>query len=254
MKLFFREYGEGSPVIILHGLLGSNDNWLTQAKLMAPRYKVYTIDQRNHGQSPHDDAFDYQSMVDDLVEFLADRGLPQATLIGHSMGGKTVMNFALQHPEKVSKLVVVDIAPRAYNLEHYTLVEAMCELPLSSLKSRNDADTLLAEKVPEPDVRQFLLKNLQRSAEGGFSWKPNLPIIREKLGNVGVGLLDDGTYDKPTLFIRGARSAYIKDTDRDEIIRRFPKATLETLDTGHWVQAEKPQEFVEVVSRWLEGQ
>lgn len=252
MKLFFREYGEGLPVVILHGLLGSSDNWLTQAKLMSPHYKVFTIDQRNHGQSPHDDAFDYQAMVDDLVEFLADRGLAEATLIGHSMGGKTVMNFALQHPGKVSKLVVVDIAPRAYNLEHYTLVEAMCELPLPSLKSRNDADTLLAAKVPEPDVRQFLLKNLQRSAEGGFSWKPNLPVIREKLVNVGVDLLNNSTYDKPTLFVRGARSAYIKDSDWEGIIRRFPNAKLETLETGHWVQAEKPQEFVSLVSRWLE--
>lgn len=252
MKLFFREYGEGSPLVILHGLLGSSDNWLTQAKLLSPHYKLFVIDQRNHGQSPHDDAFNYGSMVDDLLEFLDDHGLSDPVLIGHSMGGKTVMNFALLHPERVSKLVVVDIAPRAYDLEHYALVNAMSELPLPELKSRQDADAALAPKVPEPDVRQFLLKNLQRTAEGGFSWKVNLPVIREKLQNIGVDLLSDGSFDKPTLFVRGARSKYIRDTDWSNIKVRFPAAALQTIDTGHWVQAEKPQEFVTLLTHWLE--
>ncbi|HTF18271.1 MAG TPA: alpha/beta fold hydrolase [Chryseolinea sp.] len=252
MKLFSREYGDGAPLIILHGLLGSSDNWLTQGKLLSPQFKIYAIDQRNHGQSPHDDAFDYQSMVTDLLEFLDANDLRDPVLIGHSMGGKTVMNFALQHPDRVNKLVVVDIAPRAYNLEHYALVNAMAELPLSELKSRNDADTLLAAKVAEPDVRQFLLKNLQRTAEGGFSWKVNLPVIREKLSNVGIDLLTSGTFDKPTLFIKGARSQYIKDTDWERIKTRFPAASLETLETGHWVQAEKPQEFVDLLVNWLQ--
>lgn len=254
MKLFFREYGEGTPIVILHGLLGSSDNWLTQAKLLSPKYKIYTIDQRNHGQSPHDDAFDYQSMVNDLLEFLDDRQLDDPILLGHSMGGKTVMNFALQHPDRARKLVVVDIAPRAYNLEHYALVDAMMGLQLQELNSRNEADAQLAARVSEPDVRQFLLKNLQRSAEGGFSWKVNLPVIQEKLANVGVDLLTNTTFDKPTLFIRGAKSAYIKDGDMDVIRRYFPSATLETIDTGHWVQAENPNEFVRVVSEWMQNE
>mgnify|MGYP005811983295 CR=1 FL=1 len=253
MKLFFREYGEGTPIVILHGLLGSSDNWLTQAKLLSPNYKIYMIDQRNHGQSPHDDAFDYQSMVNDLLEFLNDRQLDDPILLGHSMGGKTVMNFALQHPDRVSKLIVVDIAPRAYNLEHYALVDAMMGLQLQELKSRNEADTQLAAKVSEPDVRQFLLKNLQRSAEGGFSWKVNLPIIQEKLANVGVEPLTNNTFDKPTLFVRGAKSGYIKDGDMDVIRKYFPSAMLKTIDTGHWVQAENPNEFVRVVSEWVEN-
>ena len=251
MKLFFREYGEGIPLVILHGLLGSSDNWLTQAKLLSPHYKIYTVDQRNHGQSPHDDVFDYASMVDDLLEFLDEHNLTAPVLIGHSMGGKTVMNFALSHPERVSKLVVVDIAPRAYNLEHYKLVNAMIELPLTELKSRHDADAQLATKVSEADVRQFLLKNLQRKAEGGFSWKVNLRVIREKLANVGVDLIVEGNFDKPTLFIRGERSAYIRDSDWSAIKSRFPSASLETVDSGHWVQAEKPQEFVNLLTQWL---
>jgi esterase len=251
MKLFFREYGEGQPLIILHGLFGSCDNWLTQAKLLAPDYKVYTIDQRNHGLSPHSDDFDYTFMAADLLEFIDDHSINQPTIIGHSMGGKTAMNFALAYPDKLEKLIVVDIAPRAYNLEHYTIAEGLNAIDLSALTSRNDADVALSHYVPEADVRQFLLKNLQRKPEGGFSWKINLNVISEKLGNVGVDLQYQGTFEGSTLFIRGKRSNYVKDNDWTHIMEVFPSATLETMDTGHWVQAEKPLEFVELVSKWL---
>jgi esterase len=251
MKLFFREYGEGQPLIIIHGLFGSCDNWLTQAKLLAPHYKIYTIDQRNHGFSPHSDDFDYTFMAADLLEFIEDHNIDRPTIIGHSMGGKTAMNFALAHPDKLEKLIVVDIAPRAYNLEHYTIAEGLNAIDLAALTSRNDADVALSKYVPEADVRQFLLKNLQRKAEGGFSWKINLKVISEKLSNVGVDLHYTGTFEGPTLFIRGKRSNYVKDTDWSHITEVFPAATLETMEAGHWVQAEKPQEFVEIVTRWL---
>ncbi|MEJ7642998.1 MAG: alpha/beta fold hydrolase [Chryseolinea sp.] len=253
MKLFFREYGEGPPIVILHGLLGSSDNWLTQAKLLSPKYKVYTIDQRNHGLSPHSDTFDYQSMVSDLEEFVNDQNIVDPVLIGHSMGGKTAMTFALTHPDKLKKLIVVDISPRAYDLEHYALVEGLMRLPLATLVSRNDADTALAADVPEEDVRQFLLKNMQRKPEGGFSWKINLPVIHEKLSNIGVDLIRGGTFEKQTLFIRGSSSKYVPDADWNTIIKIFPHAKLVTMDTGHWVQAEKPREFVEVVINWIEN-
>ena len=251
MKLFFREYGEGQPLIILHGLFGSCDNWLTQAKLLAPHYKVYTIDQRNHGLSPHSDDFDYKFMASDLLQFIEDHNISRPIILGHSMGGKTAMNFALAHPDKLEKLIVVDISPRAYNLEHYTIVEGLNAIDLATLTSRNDADVALSQYVNEVDVRQFLLKNLQRKQEGGFSWKINLKVISEKLGNVGVDLLYKGTFDGPSLFIRGKHSKYVPDSDWTRITEIFPSATLETMDTGHWVQAEKPQEFVDVVSRWL---
>ncbi|HOX83019.1 MAG TPA: alpha/beta fold hydrolase [Chryseolinea sp.] len=251
MKLHFREYGEGQPIIILHGLFGSSDNWLTQAKLFAPHYKVYTIDQRNHGLSPHSDDFDYRFMADDLLEFVQDHQLKDPIVIGHSMGGKTAMNFAIAHPDKLSKLIVVDIAPRAYNLEHYTIAEGLKAIDLTALSSRNDADVALSKYVEEADVRQFLLKNLQRKTEGGFSWKINLKVITAKLSNVGVDLHYKGVFEGPTLFIRGQRSNYVKDTDWKHITEVFPSATLETMEAGHWVQAEKPQEFVEVVSKWL---
>ena len=251
MKLFFREQGQGQPMIILHGLFGSSDNWLTQAKLFAPHYRVMSIDQRNHGQSPHSDDFDYQCMVGDLDEFIEDQKLNEPIIIGHSMGGKAAMNLAVAHPEKISKLIVVDIAPRAYNLEHYTIVEGLKAIDVGNLTSRNEADTVLSEHVPEPDVRQFLLKNLQRKSTGGFSWKINLPVIAEKLSNIGLDLQFEGQFEKPTLFIRGAKSKYVRDEDWHRIIKIFPSAKLETMDTGHWVQAEKPQEFADVVMKWL---
>ena len=254
MKLFFREYGHGKPMIILHGLFGSSDNWLTQAKLFSGSFKVYTVDQRNHGQSPHSDVFDYPSFVSDLAEFVQDHSITDPIVIGHSMGGKTAMNFALTHPEKIDRLIVVDISPKAYNLEHYAIAKGLLAIPINNVKSRNEADEILAQHVQEPDVRQFLLKNLQRKQDGGFTWKINLKIISEKLENVGVDLHAKGPFEKPTLFIRGVKSKYVQDSDWDRILQIFPKAKLETMNTGHWVQAEKPQEFADVVTRWLNSE
>lgn len=190
-------------------------------------------------------------MVNDLNEFIQTQSLNDPVIIGHSMGGKTAMNFALAHPDKVSKLIVVDIAPRAYNLEHYTIVEGLKAIPIEKLNSRNEADDVLSQNVPEPDVRQFLLKNLQRKSSGGFSWKINLPVIAGKLSNIGLDLQFKGQFKNPTLFIRGARSKYVRDEDWKRITEIFPTAQLETMETGHWVQAEKPQEFADLVMKWL---
>jgi esterase len=257
MKLFFRDYASANPkaqpMIILHGLFGSCDNWLTQGKLFSQQYHVYTLDQRNHGLSPHSDDFDYTFMVKDLLEFIDDHQIKNPIIIGHSMGGKTAMNFALAHPDKISALVVVDIAPRAYNLEHYSIVDGLRAITIDTLTSRNDADDQLSRFVPEADVRQFLLKNLQRKAEGGFSWKINLKVITEKLSNVGVDLHYKGTFTKPTLFVKGNRSNYIKEEDTSLILTYFPAAKLEGMDTGHWVQAEKPQAFVDIVHHYLQS-
>jgi esterase len=251
MKLFFRELGQGAPIIILHGLFGSSDNWLTQAKLFANQYKVYSLDQRNHGLSPHSEDFDYPSMVSDLEEFITDHQIQNPVILGHSMGGKAAMNFALAHPDKISKLIVVDISPKSYDLEHYTIAEGLNAISIDSISSRNEADDILSRYVPEVGVRQFLLKNLQRKNAGGFVWKINLAVISKKLANIGVDLQFGGQFKKPTLFIRGAKSKYISDSDRKRITEIFPNAQLETMDTGHWVQAEKPQEFADKVMQWL---
>ncbi len=251
MKLFFRELGKGQPIVIMHGIFGSSDNWLTQARILSAHYHVFSLDLRNHGQSPHEDAFNYPVMVSDLVEFIDDHGLRDPIVIGHSMGGKVAMNFALAHPTKLSKLIVVDIAPKPYNLEHYTILEGLKAIPIDSITSRTEADEKLSEFVPEPEVRQFLLKNLQRKPEGGFGWKLNLKSIDKNLPKIGLDLEFKGTFTKPTLFIRGAKSPYIKDHDIDKIQPIFPMVEMKTLDTGHWVQAEKPKEFVETVEGWL---
>jgi len=251
MKLFFREFGQGQPIVILHGLFGSSDNWLPQAKLLSDSYTIYTVDQRNHGLSPHSEEFDYPSMVADLAEFIDDHKIVDPIIIGHSMGGKTAMNFALAHPDKIGKLIVVDISPRAYDLEHYVILQGLNAIAIEKVQSRKEADEILAQHVAEPDVRQFLLKNLQRKDTGGFSWKINLPVLTRKLGNIGLDLQVKGTFAKPTLFIRGVRSNYVQDADWTRISTIFPDATLETMETGHWVQAEKPNEFVDVVKQWL---
>jgi pimeloyl-ACP methyl ester carboxylesterase len=161
------------------------------------------------------------------------------------------MNFAVAYPDKIQKLIVVDIAPRPYNLDNYIILDGLNAIPIDTVSTRNEADEMLAKFVDEPDVRQFLLKNLQRKPEGGFKWKLNLPVITSNISNIGLDLQFQGKFEKPTLFVRGSRSEYVRDKDIDRIKTIFPAATLQTLDTGHWVPAEKPKEFVDLVSTWL---
>jgi Predicted hydrolases or acyltransferases (alpha/beta hydrolase superfamily) len=251
MKLYYRELGQGQPIVMLHGIFGSSDNWLTQSRLLSTTYHTYALDLRNHGQSPHDVVFDYPAMVDDVVEFLETHQIHNPVIMGHSMGGKVAMNFAVAHPEKLQKLIVVDIAPKPYNMENYVVLNGLNSIPIDSITSRQEADTILARLVEELDVRQFVLKNLQRRPEGGFKWKLNLPAITENIARIGLPLEFEGKFEKPTLFVRGARSNYIKDHDFDRIRKIFPVAEFQTLDAGHWVPAEKPKEFAEVVEKWL---
>ena len=251
MKLFFRELGQGQPFIILHGLMGSSDNWLTQAKLLADQYHLYMVDQRNHGQSSHSDDFDYKVLATDIKDFIEQHKLEKPIVLGHSMGGKAAMNFAIANPDLLDRLIVVDIAPKAYPVHHDSIVEGLKAIPINTLQSRNQADEVLSKFVPEPDVRQFLLKNLARKQEGGFTWKINLPVIDKNLELISADIQFPGTYNGQTLFVRGVNSNYVKDGDRQRIKELFPNSTLITMDTGHWVQAEKPQEFVEVVRNFL---
>jgi esterase len=251
MELFYREYGQGDPLIILHGLFGSADNWMTQARMLGEHFHVYTVDQRNHGLSPHSPDQDYLAMTEDLNDFLAQRGLQKAIILGHSMGGKTAMNFALKYPTKVSKLIVVDIMPKAYPVHHDKILEGLKAMPLKELTSRNQADEVLSKYVDEPDVRQFLLKNLSRAQEGGFVWKINLAAIDQNIEEMTAGLVVSGQYTGSTLFIIGERSNYYAFGDEKLIQKYFPNYKLVEMETGHWVQAEKPKEFVDVVQNFL---
>lgn len=251
MNLFFRKSGEGKPLVILHGLFGSSDNWFSLAKVFAEKYTVYTIDQRNHGQSPHSNEFNYRLLTEDLEEFLKIHSVEDPIVIGHSMGGKTVMNLAIKNPNAIGKLIVVDIAPKSYPVHHDKILDGLTAIPLQSITTRTEADKILSGFVEEIDVRQFLLKNLSRNNEGKFEWKINLSAIENHIEEIGEGMQYQGTFTKPTLFIKGARSNYFKTGDEVEILQLFPNSKIETLNTGHWVQAESPQEFVTTVLNFL---
>ncbi len=251
MKLFFRELGSGQPFIILHGLMGSADNWLTQSKMLASQYHIYMIDQRNHGLSPHSDEFDYNVLANDIKDFILEHKIEKPIILGHSMGGKAAMNFAVSNPTMLDRLIVVDIAPKAYPVHHDSIIDGLKAVPINTVQSRNEADEILSGYVPEADVRQFLLKNLLRQPTGGFTWKINLAAIDKNLEKISADMQFPGVYKGPTLFVRGGKSPYVKEEDRERIKELFPNSILITMDTGHWVQAEKPQEFVEVVKIFL---
>ena len=217
MKLFFREVGDPTnpPIIILHGLFGSSDNWLTISKMIAEKgFYVLSVDQRNHGQSPRNEEFDYDSMAADLHEFIANHQLEAPVLMGHSMGGKTVMQYAMNYPDRPNeqsfgKLVVVDIAPKFYPIHHGDILRGLAAIDLATLTNRNVADATLSQFEPSAPVRQFLLKNLYRTGtpdrpEGRFDWRINLPVITSEIHGVGEELNHPRTVTEPTLFIRAA--------------------------------------------------
>jgi esterase len=252
MNLNFQEYGKGQPLLILHGLLGSLDNWHTLSKSFSASFRVLAVDQRNHGRSPHSDVFTYDAMAQDLVEFLDRLQIKSASVLGHSMGGKTAMQLALSHPERVEKLIVVDIAPRAYPPLHDELLDALLSINLAVYHSRQQIDKALEVRVPDFAVRQFLLKNLHRDASEKFSWKANLDVISRNYKEIARQINARGPFPKPALFVKGSRSSYILDSDTQDIRRMFPLATISTLDSGHWIHADTPEPFADLVVRFLE--
>ena len=249
ITLFYRSHGAGPPLIILHGLLGSGDNWQTLSrKVFAEHFQVFTVDQRNHGRSPHSEVFDYPTMVADLVAFMDEHRLDHVYLLGHSMGGKAAMHFALTHPDRTDSLVVVDIAPKIYPPAHTVIFDALRNLDLDAHSSRATIDAALRPQIPNDAVRSFLLKNLRRDGNGGYAWKVNIESIHRNYTHLSDSLEADGLYEGPTLFIRGGASDYVADEDTELIISFFPDAEIVTIDeAGHWVHADKPQEFAEVV-------
>ncbi len=254
MELNYKTIGEGKPLIILHGLFGSLDNWLSIAKELGDTYKIYLVDQRNHGQSPHSKEFNYAAMAEDLNEFIEEHDIDRPYILGHSMGGKTAMKFALNHGEKWEKLIVVDISPKAYPVHHDVILEGLSAIKIDELKSRGDADKQLAEYVSDFGTRQFLLKNLNRKKSGGYEWKINLPVIKENIEIIGEGMDEQLAIEKDVLFIRGEKSDYIKNDDIILITQHFPNAKVETIKgAGHWVHAEQPEELLKVVGKFLRG-
>ncbi|MEZ4885279.1 MAG: alpha/beta fold hydrolase [Chitinophagales bacterium] len=257
MKLHFKSFGDDNapPLLILHGLFGMLDNWQTLGRKFAETYRVYLIDQRNHGKSPHSLEFDYYLMADDLLEFMDEHDIEKAHLIGHSMGGKTVMQFAVENPNRVNKLVVVDISPEDYPAGHDDIFKALFDVNIDLLQSRSEADEALKSLVEEKGVRQFLLKNLTRNKSGGYQWKFNLQAIHFNYANILANSLTDfDVFEGDTLFVKGGKSErYMQAGKADElIVAHFPKAKIEVVeDAGHWVHAEQPDAFFEVVSVFL---
>jgi esterase len=256
MELYYKQHGEGPPLIILHGLLGASGNWHTlSSSVFGQHFTVYAVDQRNHGRSPHSDAFDYPSMVGDLEAFMDARGLDAAHVLGHSMGGKTAMHFALTHPDRVDRLVVVDIAPKPYPARHAVIFDALRSLDLAAYDARSAIDEALAERIASAPIRQFLLKNLSYDSDTSrYGWQMNLEGIYRGYDRINEGIAPGRTFDGPTLFVRGGASDYVEDGDAALIQQLFPRAEIVSVaGAGHWVHAEAPDAFARVVLDFLQA-
>lgn len=253
MKLNYKEFGQGDPVIILHGLFGTSDNWQTLAKKLAEHYSVFLLDLRNHGRSFHDDEFNYKVMAEDLKDFMESHWIYSARIIGHSMGGKVAMQFALSHPDMVENLVVVDIANERYEGGHEVIFNALLNLDLENVASRKEADTFLKAQIKDSGVRQFLLKNLTRNKAGKYIWKMNLPVIYQNYQAILSKIEGEDVFDGATLFVKGGLSKYITETNFESTKRFFPNAKLETIENvGHWVHASAPKELLKILENFLE--
>jgi len=254
MQLHFKVHGAGHPLLILHGLFGTSDNWQTLGKKLAKDYMVYLIDLRNHGRSFHHDDISYRDMAEDVHRLMNDEWLHEAYVIGHSMGGKTAMQLALNYPDQVQKLVVVDIAPKAYVGGHQEIINALLGVDLGIHTQRTSIAEQLGQTISDPGVVQFLMKNLARQKEtGGFRWKMNLKALSTHYPKILELIQGEDAFDNPSLFVRGGNSNYVLDSDLGDIQQLFPEAVLETVpNAGHWVHAEQPDQLLQVLKGFLD--
>ena len=249
--LYHKIYGEGDPVVIIHGLFGMSDNWSTFAKKLAETHMVILVDVRNHGRSPHFDDFTYQNAAEDIVHLLQENWIYRASIIGHSMGGKIAVQIAADHPDMVEKLIVVDIVPVTYNGGHEKIISALKHVDLDNMKSRGQVEKILKGDLKDLGVVRFLLKNLSRKKEGGFRWKMNLPVLEKAY----LDILDQpyiDFVDIPTLFIKGDKSDYIKLEDKDILDNLFENYRLITIaDAGHWIHVDQPEKLYSTIIAFL---
>jgi pimeloyl-ACP methyl ester carboxylesterase len=253
MILHSKITGQGKPFLILHGFLGMGDNWKTLGtKFSKLGHEVHLIDQRNHGRSFHSKEFNYEVMSDDLKAYCDCHEIEQCILMGHSMGGKTAMLFASNHPEMIDKLIVADISPRFYPQHHQVILKALSALDFDMVRTRKVANDVLAEYISDPGVRQFLAKNLYWKFQDKLALRINLPVLIENIEEIGKPLEDSAQFNGDTLFLRGAISDYIQSDDEQLIRKHFAKAEIKTIsNAGHWLHAENPSEFYEVVSNFI---
>lgn len=246
---------ENLPVILLHGLFGSLENLGVVARALSDNWQVHSLDLRNHGRSPHVDSMSYPEMAEDVRSYLDQNGIARAVLIGHSMGGKTAMQLALDAPDRVARLIVADIAPVDYPAHHDAILKGLNAVDTASLNSRSEADRALRPFIEEAPVRQFLLKNLTKTDQGGFTWRLNLDAIEKCYDGILAGQESGQAYQGPMLLIKGGQSDYIQDQHRDKIARLFPNTVLRIIPgTGHWLHAEKPALFTTLCERFLNGE
>ncbi|MGY5352292.1 alpha/beta fold hydrolase [Wenyingzhuangia sp. IMCC45533] len=244
--------GTGFPLVILHGYFGMGDNWKSHANELSEDFEVHIIDQRNHGRSFHSDEFNYELMAEDLKNYFEVKEISKAIVLGHSMGGKTAMLFAVKYPEMVEKLVIADIAPKHYEPHHHTIIDALNSVDFSQLTLRTEVDDILKQTIAEEGVRQFLLKNVYRKTKTEMAFRFNLESLTENNPEVGQALPSFTTYGGETLFLRGQKSNYVTDNDISLIKAHFEKAEVETIsNAGHWLHAENPTEFYEKLIRFI---
>lgn len=254
ITLNFKKYGNGSPsLLIIHGFLGSLDNWHTLASLWGEAsLTVYSLDMRNHGRSPHTATHTIADMVEDIYDFMHEHYIDEAILLGHSMGGKVVMQFALTYPEKVSRLIVADMAPREYKHGHDEVFKAIESVDLKTIKSRKEADEAMHPYLGDFSTRQFVLKNLERKENGEYDWKFNYDTLKRDYEDILKPIYSNKTFDKPVLFLKGELSLYVKERDYEHIHQLFPQAKIVSLpDAGHWLHADQPQLFYEKVLEFI---
>jgi esterase len=252
IRLSYREYGEGDPLFILHGLFGSGDNWAGIARSLSDTFRVILPDLRNHGSSPHSPVFDYPAIIADVIGLMEELGIDSAPFIGHSMGGKAVMLLALEHPDIVEKAVIVDIAPVTYAHSQMAIIDMLLSLDLENVISRGDADSVLEPGIPSIRLRSFLLKNLKRLKDGTFTWKINLHAIKDRYHKLVSWPDTDLFVEKPMLFLKGSFSEYLLPDMKGPIEHHFPNASfIEIPDSGHWLHAEQPDLFLEAIKNFL---
>jgi pimeloyl-ACP methyl ester carboxylesterase len=251
MELHFESAGHGPPLLILHGLYGSLENWRSMTRHLSEVFQVFAIDLRNHGRSPHSSEMTYPSMAGDVREFMRAQQLERAHILGHSMGGKVAMQFALLHAEQVERLIVADMAPKAYPTKEKGIVEALLALDPSKFENRKEMEEILAGPIPDLAARRFLLKDLKRDGNGRFHWQMNLRAIRDNY-EILTREVTGTPFQKPTLFLRGEKSRYIKPEDTALIKTLFPNAIVQALEgAGHWLHVETPEAFFRNVRDFL---
>ena len=250
MQLYTQSVGQGQPLLFLHGLFGSADNWGSIARHFSAQYQVICADLRNHGRSPHAATQTLREMADDVLETLDALGLAQVCLIGHSLGGKVAMQCASQAPSRFSGLVVVDMAMRAYHDTHTPLINAMQAVDLRQMPSRSAVDKALSASIPHLMVRQFLLTNLVKQGEQ-LQWRIPLHALKANYPHFIAAM--DAHFDGPSLFIHGARSDYVQPSDIAQLQQHFPQAKFVSLPTEHWVHAEQPDQFIATLEHFLQA-